>query len=330
MIKSIEILTHVFFWIAFTALTFLLSKVYLQADPNAPFSNYLFYVIFLDLLMGLILFYLTFSGIRWACRKKARWIILSSTLLILLIFFAIPAMSVSYWSVLSSVIPHIVLIFLAVVFRKFSDSLRLEKEKNDLLFQNVKAELALLKMQLSPHFLFNTLNNIDFLVSYDPARASDSIAKLGTILRYMIYETEVEKIDLLKEIKQIEDYIELLRLRSASKNFLNFKTSSVRAGQLLIAPMLFMPLIENSFKHCSTRDGDDIIDIEISLAGKSLTFTVSNEFSETDRHEKNESGLGLNNVKRRLELIYPDKHRLEVEKKEKRFIVGLKMELDEY
>jgi len=219
MKRSAEILVHFFFWIAFVALTWILTRVYLKADPDAPFSNHLGYVIFLEWIMGLLFFYITFFGIRWAGKRKGRFAILAITLICLLVFFAYPALSHGVIPVVSSLIPHIVLVFLALIFRKYSDVLRMENDKKELLFQNVQSELALLKMQLSPHFLFNTLNNIDFLIHQNARKASDSISKLGTILRYMIYEADAEKINLSKEIKHTEDYIELLRLRVLNPDY---------------------------------------------------------------------------------------------------------------
>jgi sensor histidine kinase YesM len=329
MKRQLEIFVHIFFWIGFTGLTFILSKVYLQADPFAPLSNHLFYVNFLELMMGLIFFYTSFFGIGLAKKKKGGWIVLSAILLLLLIFFAIPAMRVGILPVMSSVIPHIILIFLAVIFRRFSDSARIEKEKQELLLQNVKSELAILRMQLSPHFLFNTLNNIDFLVTTDPEKASDSLARLGTILRYMIYETEEERIDLEKEIKHLEDYIGLLRLRSGSKDFIRL-SFNIGSGHLRISPMLFQPLVENAFKHCTDREINNAINISISVSENALLFMISNDFDETEIQAGNCNGLGLNNVKRRLELIYPGKHTFDVEKRDKKFTVTLKLELDDY
>ena len=122
--------------------------------------------------MSLILFYTTFLGISLARRNKKNLIILAAILLSLLIFFAFPATRHGLWETLSSLIPHIIVIFLAIVFRRFSDSIRLEREKQELLLQNTQSELALLKMQVSPHFLFNTLNNIDYLISHDVVKAS--------------------------------------------------------------------------------------------------------------------------------------------------------------
>jgi two-component system, LytTR family, sensor kinase len=328
MKRSVEILVHLFFWIAFVALTWMLTQVYLLAVPDAPFSKHLGYVIFLELIMGLVFFYLTFFGIRWAGKRKGRVVTLGITLLCLLAFFAYPAVKHGTVPVMSSILPHIVLIFLALIFRKYSDIQRMENEKKEQLFQNIQSELALLKMQLSPHFLFNTLNNIDFLIQQDARKASDSISKLGTILRYIIYEADADKINLAKELKHTEDYIELLRLRVLSPDYLTYNPP-VLNGNFLIAPMLFLPLIENAFKHASTREGENIIQIAVSVKEGILGFTVSNLFTDTVQPVEAMSGIGLKNVKRRLELIYPDSHSFIVSKKENRFIVELKLKLDE-
>lgn len=329
MKKSIEIAAHIFFWIVFTLFVFMLSKIYLQADPGAPFSQSLYYVIFLELVMGLIFFYITFLGIPWAKKKKTRVFILSGVLLALLMLFAYPASRIGPWEVMSSVLPHCIVIFLAVIFRKFSDSLKLEQEKQALMLQNARSELALLKMQVSPHFLFNTLNNIDYLVTSDTARASACIAKLGDILRYMIYDAETEKIPLSREIKHISDYIELIRLRTSGENYLNFSFTG-SAGHLQIAPMLFIPLIENAYKHASAKEGTGIIKIDVKTEGTRLRFEADNAYDSTQNaRRQNEGGLGLNIVKRRLELIYPNRHTFTISKTNNRYNVVITIELDE-
>ncbi|HPT30358.1 MAG TPA: histidine kinase [Prolixibacteraceae bacterium] len=329
MKRPAEILVHIFFWIAFVALTWMLTQVYLQANPEAPFSKHLGYVIFLELVMGLLFFYLSFFGIRWAGKRKGRLTLLAVVLLILLAFFAFPATRHGAIPVLSSLIPHILLIFLGLIFRKYSDVQRMQREKQEQQIQNIQTELAFLKMQLSPHFLFNTLNNIDYLVQLDPLKASESISKLGNILRYMIYDAEAEKISLAGELKNMEDYIELLRLRVLDPDYLSYKPP-VLNRDFLIAPMLFLPLMENAFKHASTREGKNSIQSEIKMEGNLLTFTVSNPFNgDHIPTSASGKGLGLQNVKRRLELIYPGKHNLHVKDSGNMFVVELKLELDE-
>ena len=184
-------------------------------------------------------------------------------------------------------------------------------------------------MQVSPHFLFNTLNNIDYLVTSDTARASACIAKLGDILRYMIYDAETEKILLSREIKHISDYIELIRLRTSGENYLNFSFTG-SAGHLQIAPMLFIPLIENAYKHASAKEGTGIIMIDVKTEGSRLRFEADNAYdSAQNARRQNEGGLGLNIVKRRLELIYPNRHTFTISKTNNRYNVVITIELDE-
>lgn len=330
MKKSIEIAVHIFFWIVFTLFVLMLSKIYLKAEPNAPFSQNLFYVVFLELVMGLIFFYTTFFGIPWAKKKKGNLLVLSAILITLLGLFAYPATHFGLWEVISSILPHGIVIFLAGIFRAFSDSIKLEQEKQALLLQNTKSELALLKMQVSPHFLFNTLNNIDYLVMHDTEKASTSISKLADILRYMIYDAEVEKIPLVKEIRHIEDYIELIRLRTSGSNYFNYKLVGSPA-RLRIAPMLFLPLIENAYKHSSSKDGENIISTDILIDDSGIQFVVNNEFNSLQQTAiPGSGGLGQNIVKRRLELIYPGKHTFTVTQNRNRYIVELTIQLDEY
>ncbi|MDD2304294.1 MAG: hypothetical protein PHP53_06340 [Prolixibacteraceae bacterium] len=127
MKRSIEILSHLFFWVLFTAFAVMLSKLYLEAKPDAPFASHFTYVIFLEVAMGLIFFYTTFFCIPWARKKSTNQIILGTILLFLLVFFALPAIKFGLWQVMSSIIPHILVIFLAYVFRMFSDAVALKQ-----------------------------------------------------------------------------------------------------------------------------------------------------------------------------------------------------------
>lgn len=329
MKKSVEIIAHIFFWITFTAFVVILSRMYLLAKPDSALSNHFTYLVSLELIMSLILFYTTFLGITLARRKRKSIVILSALLLFILAFFAYPATRHGILEVLSSLIPHIIVIFLAVVFRRFSDSIRLEKEKQDLLLQNTQSELALLKMQVSPHFLFNTLNNIDYLITSDVKKASDSIAKLGDMLRYMIYDAKAEKIPLSRELRNIEDYIELIRLRTSGANYLNYSLTG-HPGNLQIAPMLFVPLVENAYKHSSKKEGENIISIRISLEDNIVTFLVTNEYDNyLNRDEKSGKGIGINLVSRRLALIYPGRNSFKISQDSNQFNVELKIQLDD-
>jgi two-component system LytT family sensor kinase len=330
MNKPVEIIAHIFFWLTFTAFIVILSQMYLNARPDSALSQHFLYLVSLELVMALILFYTTFIGIPPARRNKRNLIILAAILLFLLLFFAYPAMRHGILEVLSSIIPHIIVIFLAVVFRKFSDSLRLEKEKHELLLQNTQSELELLKMQISPHFLFNTLNNIDYLIINDAKKASDSIAKLGDMLRYMIYDAKAEKIPLSRELRNIEDYIELIRLRTSGADYLRYHLEG-NSGHLQIAPMLFVPLIENAYKHSSEKEGENIIRIAVTIENTAIFFSASNKYDNSAKNgDQSSNGIGLNLVRRRLEIIYPGKNIFKISRDIDRFNVELKIELDDH
>jgi two-component system, LytTR family, sensor kinase len=328
MKRSVEIIVHIFFWLIFTGFVVILTRIYLQAKPDTFIAQRFYYLVLLEVAMALILFYTTFLGIPTARRSKRSLIILAGILLFLLAFFAYPAIRHGIWQVLSSVIPHIIVIFLAVVFRKFSDSIRLEKEKQELMLQNAQSELALLKMQVSPHFLFNTLNNIDYLITSDVKKASESISKLGDMLRYMIYEAKSEKIPLSREIRNVEDYIDLIRLRTSGANYLNYNFEG-NPAHLHIAPMIFVPLIENAYKHSSEKEGENIIRLSIRIDGGTLLFNVNNKFDNSIKDAVHSSGgIGLNLVRRRLEIIYPGKNTFKITQDNDRFDVELILELD--
>jgi hypothetical protein len=143
MKKSVEIITHVSLWILFVFFVIMLCKIYLQARPNAPFAQYLSYVVLMELTMGLIFFYTTFFTIQWARKKKKNMVILATILLSLVIVFAFPATNHGFWKMMSSIVPHLMLIFLALLFRRFSDSVNQEKRKQIYTVSNTKSSPVL-------------------------------------------------------------------------------------------------------------------------------------------------------------------------------------------
>jgi two-component system LytT family sensor kinase len=199
----------------------------------------------------------------------------------------------------SVVILSSVLVIAHQFFVKADESKQLEIEK-------IKSELSFLKTQLQPHFLFNTLNNIYSLTLSDGHLAGKSILQLSGLLRYVIYESEAEKVDLQKEIHQLKNYIELEKIRFASRLELSFNISG-DIDDKKIAPVLLMPFLENVFKHASNKVNEKIwITIDLIVKGSNLCFTVENSvFLDGKTQLQNyHSGIGLENVKRRLSLLY--------------------------
>ena len=171
--------------------------------------------------------------------------------------------------------------------------------------------MALVKAQLDPHFLFNTLNNIDVLLLDDPVVASTYLNKLSDILRFMLYETKTETILLEKEIEYIEKYIELQKIRTSNLNYINFQVTGT-PGLKTIAPMVFIQFIENAFKHTTNKKIDHAINVQIFIEKETIRFVCENKFDSHRKLKQEGNGLGNELIQRRLNLIYPEKHTLEL------------------
>ena len=200
--------------------------------------------------------------------------------------------------------------------------------KRQLEKKNLETELALLKAQINPHFLFNTLNNIDVLIEKDAKTASIYLKKLSDILRFMLYESPLEKIELSKEVEYIHKYIELQKIRTSNPDFVNF-TVIGDIDQLQIAPMLFIPFIENAFKHCTDKKINNAVEIDIAIRNGEVLFTCSNAFDTSAKITQTKSGLGLDLIKNRLKLLYKENYQLKIDKTNERFIVTLTVKLHE-
>ena len=199
------------------------------------------------------------------------------------------------------------------------------KLKEELGKKNYETELALVKSQLDPHFLFNTIHNIDVLIEKDPGSASKYLNKLSDIMRFMLYETKPDRIPLEKELAYIEKYIELQKIRSANPNYVNY---SVKGEQhhLLITPMLFIPFIENAFKHTESKKKDNAINIILDVGDDTITFECENDCKGSNPLQQTYNGLGNDLIKRRLALLYPGKHTLEINNIKDKYKVKLTLD----
>lgn len=194
--------------------------------------------------------------------------------------------------------------------------------------EKVETELKALKSQINPHFLFNSLNNIYSLALGKSGKTPDAILKLSGLMRYMLYESNADRVPLKQELHFIENYIDLQKLRSDRRSRIKFSRKGNPAGKT-IAPLLFLPFIENGFKHGIKGDPEGgYVRIELAIQDSNIDLYIENNRGEVDRVENNEyNGIGLNNVKRRLELIYPGKHELEVQETRETFSIQLKLDL---
>jgi LytS/YehU family sensor histidine kinase len=194
--------------------------------------------------------------------------------------------------------------------------------------QDKEAELQLLKGQLNPHFLFNTLNNLYGLSVIKSDKLPNLMLKLSDLLRYSLYETKETYVNLESEIKYLENYISLEKIRLEDKTEITFKKEGDFYNKK-IAPMLLIVFVENAFKHLDLTNKNSEVIVEINIKDNQLKFSCKNTFDvNTNQNlEKGKSGIGLQNAKKRLDLIYPNKHLLKIEKGNENYTVNLILDL---
>ena len=220
-------------------------------------------------------------------------------------------------------------IIITTSIRVFKNYYLQRLELQELKTENLQTELNLLKAQLNPHFLFNTMNNLYGLAKRKDNRVEDGIAQLSHLLRYVIYDSDVEKINLEKEVNQIYRLIELHKLRFAKEDNvkIDFQTNG-NINSVEIPPMLLIPFVENAFKHGISLNRKSYVNIDLNIIDSELNFRVENIIQKEQKQINEEkSGLGLSNVKRRLELIYPENHELIVDDRDQIYKVELRIKL---
>ena len=202
--------------------------------------------------------------------------------------------------------------------------MKTEKEKLALKEAASISEVNFLKSQVNPHFLFNTLNNIYSLVYHQSEKALPAIMRLSELMRYMTRESSVAEIQLEKEIQYIESFIELESLRVAGDAYVQLQVSGATEG-VKVAPLLLIPFVENGFKHGVITNSEMPFTISLSVQNKVLQLRTANTINTSQKDRS--GGVGLQNVRRRLELIYPGKHQLITERKGDSYICELIVEL---
>jgi two-component system, LytTR family, sensor kinase len=199
------------------------------------------------------------------------------------------------------------------------------KLKEQLQQKNYEVEMALVKSQLDPHFMFNTINNIDVLILKNAVAASDYLNKLSDIMRFMLFETKTVTILLSKEIEYIEKYIELQKIRTANLNYI-FYTVTGSPKNYTVAPMVFIPFIENAFKHTTNKKLENAITINILITNEFVELICINKFNANAPLKQENGGVGNTLIQKRLHLIYPEKHTLKISNQDNLYSVKLTIE----
>ncbi|WP_242527874.1 sensor histidine kinase [Allomuricauda sp. CAU 1633] len=215
-------------------------------------------------------------------------------------------------------------IFVSAFLRVYLEWRKNEDLRKKVENEKVSSELQFLKTQLNPHFLFNSLNAIYSLTVKNSRTASDAIISLSELMRYMLYETDKEMVPLGKELEYIKNYVQLQRLRLSDSANVNLKISGEYKGKE-IPPVLFISFIENAFKYGTDYEGKTYVDINFTIANNSIHFRVENKIG-VQRKEDPNSGVGLENIKNRLKLLYPDSHRLHISDDGETFVVDMTLD----
>ncbi|MBN9385279.1 MAG: sensor histidine kinase [Chitinophagaceae bacterium] len=330
MKKWFVVLLHIGYWLLYLLL--LLAVLQLAGrtgGSNRRITTVLYWLfrpplLWVAILPAMLSFYVFYFVVfsRFLQRKKMAALLwsgpvaaLSVTLLSLILIYADPPKKglsageflAMYVSMSLLALVHGVIALIIKGFVSWYGDIRL---KERLMQRNDEMELALVKSQLNPHFLFNTLNNIDVLIGKDPQLASAYLNKLSDILRFMLYETKTEKIPLEKEMLYIGRYIDLQKIRTANPDYIHY-TVEGEPGGWVIAPMIFIPFIENAFKHADNKKTSRIR-VSLHIGKGTLIFCCENSHAQQRDSPPDHSGLGNGLIQKRLNLLYPDSHVLEI------------------
>lgn len=225
------------------------------------------------------------------------------------------ASSITHWpnatfnaQVYDVYIPLFFMVGAAAGIKFYIDQLRTLHRLQSALRAGAEQELQYLRSQINPHSLFNSLNTIYFLINKENREARETLMKFSELLRYQLYDCNTERIGIEKEIQYLENYVAIQQLRHDEHYAINFSASPA-VKDFSIAPLLLAPFVENAFKHVSAHNANTI-DIKMEKEGPQFLFSVFN--TKEDKTSVSPGGIGLANVQRRLELLYPDKHDLQI------------------
>ncbi|MDE3247887.1 MAG: histidine kinase [Bacteroidota bacterium] len=224
-----------------------------------------------------------------------------------------------------NIIPFLFTVFVSMIYTMVADKIKSDMASARARQESLKTELSFLRSQVSPHFLFNVLNNMAAMARLRSQELEPTIMKLSAIMQYMLYETDDEKVALKGEVDYLSAYIDLQRQRFGPELKLDI-VFDVEEEWQSIEPMLLIPFVENAFKHGAGLDHPEIA-IHLSVRQSRLSFVVKNKFQNNPTRLDKSSGIGLSNLKRRLELLRPAQHQLSINKKDGYFIASLNIQL---
>lgn len=333
-----RIVYHILIWIAYLLLFSIFQSVSGSGSYWFYFSNELIKIAFYASgvyfnILYLIPNYLSNKKFLIYCALLLLTTIILTPLQVFFLFIKAENFPEYQTTLVESQLWLFILTFLVVsvstIFKIVSDWVRHQRERKELQTESMQSELRFLRSQINPHFLFNTLNNLYGLSVLKSDKLPSLMLKLSDLLRYSLYETSSVLVPLEKEIQYLENYISLEKIRLEDKTDITFEVSG-SVSSIKIAPMLLIVFVENAFKHLGVlSDEKSSVSVKIIEDNDELFFRCENSIdgSEIENHEleKGKSGIGLANVKKRLALLYLDKHQLKIEKTNTLYSINLKL-----
>jgi two-component system LytT family sensor kinase len=226
-----------------------------------------------------------------------------------------------------NIIPHFFLVTAGAAIKLVYDQITLQKKMADMAKEKAEAELSFLKSQINPHFLFNSINSVYFLIDKNNAGARQALHKFSDMLRYQLYEANGEKIPVEKEIGYLKDYVDLQKLRKDENYLVEFNCAPEVKG-FFIEPLLLIPFVENAFKHISHKTSQaNFVKVHLSRHNGFFEFAVENSKENGIKLTEKHGGIGLTNVKRRLQLLYPNQHELVIENNDDIYKINFKLKI---
>jgi two-component system LytT family sensor kinase len=338
--RWVSILMHVAVWAIILALPYLLNSHHDDSGPEQPghYEREFLYLNFFTNFLWIAPFYLNAYVLmpRFFYRKKyvvyvAVLALLFSALLSIHAFLFMGVFGIPHFSWLRGIVFHLSTFLLAIaistVFRLVKDRMAADRAAQQKQEENLKTELSFLRSQINPHFIFNILNNLVALEQLKSPELGPTIMKLSSLMQYMLYETDEERVSLAKEVEYLQSYIDLQKQRFGNKVPVTV-TFDPSPGFFEIEPMLLIPFVENAFKHGVGMIEHPAIEIRLEVSEGILYFMVRNRYNEASSETRDKgSGIGLGNVRRRLNLLYGNQQILHVTRDNGWFTVFLELNL---
>lgn len=324
---------HVFFWVLVFALMLMAGNTTSLLEIIRKLINLAFYILVVYINLGyLIPKFLSQKNFMTYCLLLLAMVAVFTPIKVLLLYITYDEVDPREFLIMNQQYIFLLLFMIAggsTVVKIISDWQKHQRDRKEMETQRMQSEIKFLKSQINPHFLFNTLNSLYALTLKKSDKAPEIVIKLSEMMRYMLYECNERRVPLQKEVNYIQNYLDMEKLRQAGNPDIKFSVEGQISDQI-IAPLIFIPFLENSFKHGLNHQlGDGYVHVKMKVLDNKLLLRILNSKPNHKPlpSEKPSGGIGLANVQRRLNLLYPNQYRLDIQDSETEHIVELSLDL---